>query len=104
VTEPAFVRELFHAWDRLRARNARRSSYDRHLAGQLFQAGTDLRLLLAAIRLATARLALRPADAPNLPAPRSLAYILPVVEELRRADPDYINYVLGDCPNFDGFE
>jgi len=68
---------------------------DRKLAAQLHRAGVDLDMIEAALLLATARRLCRPRDRPPLPPVRSLAYYMPVLEELlaQRLPPGYLNYL-----------
>ena len=55
---------------------------DRMLAAQLCQRGVSLTIIENALLLATARRVMRPADAPPLGPIRSLAYFLPVIDEV----------------------
>ena len=55
---------------------------DRLLAAQLHQRGVALHAVENALLLAAARRLLRPATAPPLASVRSLAYFLPVIEEV----------------------
>jgi hypothetical protein len=55
---------------------------DRTLAVQLYQRGIPLNTVENALVLAAVRRLIRPADAPPLAAVRSLAYFMPVIEEL----------------------
>lgn len=68
---------------------------DRMLAAQLYQRGLALQVIENALVLAATRRLIRPADAPPLGAIRSLAYFLPVVEEVLnlRVNPDYFDYL-----------
>ncbi len=68
---------------------------DRMLAAQLYQRGVSAAVIENALVLAAARRLARPAGAPPLGAIRSLAYFLPVVEEVRelRVSPDYFRYL-----------
>jgi len=68
---------------------------DRTLAAQLFQRGVSLQVIENALVLAAARRLLRPAEALPLNTVRSLAYFLPVIEEVRelRVSPDYYQYL-----------
>jgi len=68
---------------------------DRKLAAQLHRAGIDLDTIEAALLLATARRLCRPRDRPLLPPVRSLAYYMPVLDELlgQRLPPGYLNYL-----------
>jgi len=68
---------------------------DRTLAGQFQQQGVPLDLIEHAIALASLRRALRPASAAPLEPIRSLAYLRPLIKQLRRTgiDPSYRYYV-----------
>jgi hypothetical protein len=68
---------------------------DRLLAVQLHQRGVPLVVIENALTLAAARRLIRPANAPPLPTVRSLAYFLPVIEEVSslRVSPDYFQYL-----------
>jgi len=68
---------------------------DRVLATQLFQRGVSVSVIENAFVLAATRRLIRPADAPPLGTIRSLAYFLPVIEEVRelRVSPDYFQYL-----------
>jgi hypothetical protein len=61
---------------------------DRILAKQLFNQKTPLDIVRAAFILASSRRTFRPKNASPLEPIRSLAYFLPVVEELQRTPPD----------------
>ena len=73
----------------------RPSPADRRLAAELCRQGLAFDLLEGALLLAVARRNCRPPQAPPLPPIRSLAYFLPVLEELRQAPPhpDYLQYL-----------
>ena len=68
---------------------------DRTLAAQLFQRGVSLTVIENALVLAAARRLIRRADAPPLGTVRSLAYFLPVIEEVLelRVSPSYFEYL-----------
>ena len=75
---------------------ARRPSInDRRLANQLCNQRIAFDLIEAALLLAIARRNRRDPQAPPLPPIRSLAYFLPVIEELRLnpPHPDYLRYL-----------
>ena len=55
---------------------------DRLLAAELFQRGVSVAIIENALVLAAARRVMRPADSPPLGTIRSLAYFLPVIEEV----------------------
>ncbi len=68
---------------------------DRLLAAQLQERGVPLMAVENALVLAAARRMIRPTGAPPLGAIRSLAYFLPVIEEVLslRIGPDYFQYL-----------
>jgi hypothetical protein len=68
---------------------------DRLLAAQLYQRGVGASVTENAFVLAAARRLMRPADAPPLGPIRSLAYFLPVIEEVLglRVSTDYFHYL-----------
>jgi hypothetical protein len=68
---------------------------DRLLAVQLFQRGVPLSVIENAFVLAATRRLMRPVDAPPLGPIRSLAYFLPVIEEVLelRVSQDYFQYL-----------
>jgi hypothetical protein len=68
---------------------------DRMLAAQMHQRGVPLEVVENALVLAATRRLIRPPDAPPLGIIRSLAYFLPVIEEVLnlRISPDYFRYL-----------
>jgi hypothetical protein len=68
---------------------------DRMLAMQLYQRGVSAGVIENAFVLAAMRRLTRPADAPPLGTIRSLAYFMPVIEEVldMRVSPDYFQYL-----------
>ena len=68
---------------------------DRLLAAQLHQRGVPLAAVENALVLAAARRLIRPADSAPLGTIRSLAYFLPVIDEVLslRVNPDYFRYL-----------
>jgi hypothetical protein len=68
---------------------------DRLLAVQLYQRGLSITVIENALVLAATRRLMRPADAPPLGMIRSLAYFLPVIEEVLRlrVNPQYFDYL-----------
>ena len=68
---------------------------DRALAAQLYQRGVSVSVIENAFVLAAARRLMRPTDALPLGTIRSLAYFLPVIEEVleMRISPDYFQYL-----------
>jgi hypothetical protein len=73
----------------------RPSRSDRLLADQLFNRRISLEIIDAAFLLAFARRTLRDPQAPPLPPIRSLAYFLPLIDEVQRLPPDpaYLDYL-----------
>jgi hypothetical protein len=68
---------------------------DRMLAAQLYQRGLSVRVIENALVLAAARRLIRPTNVTPLGTIRSLAYFLPVIEEVleMRVSPDYFQYL-----------
>ena len=68
---------------------------DRLLAEQLYRRGLSVKVVENALVLATARRLMHSADAPPLGTIRSLAYFLPVIEEVLelRVSPEYFQYL-----------
>jgi len=68
---------------------------DRVLAAQLYQRGVSVNVIENAFVLAATRRLVRPAGAAALGTIRSLAYFLPVIEEVlgMRVSPDYFQYL-----------
>lgn len=70
---------------------------DRLLAAQLHERGVPIDAVENALTLAAARRIFRPEGAPTLGTVRSLAYFVPVIEEVLQlqAGPDYFRYLRG---------
>ena len=68
---------------------------DRLLAAQLYQRDLSVQVIENALVLAAVRRLIRSTDRPPLNAIRSLAYFLPVIEEVleSRVSPDYFQYL-----------
>jgi hypothetical protein len=89
VSRAAYVRAVLALYCGLPHTAARRPSpSDRRLAAQLFDQGVALATIEAAFLLAITRRSSHSQDLPPLPLVRSLAYFLPVIEELRLNPPD----------------
>lgn len=84
----SFVTRLLQCYVQLPHTPPRPSRYDRRLAERLFEQQASLETLMAAFILATSRRTFRQDNATPLEPIRSLAYFLPVVEELRRTPPN----------------
>ena len=68
---------------------------DRVLAAQLYQRGVSVIVIENAFVLAATRRLMRPTDAPPLGTIRSLAYFLPVIEEVLGlpVNPEYFQHI-----------
>jgi len=75
---------------------------DRLLAAQLYDRGVPLIAVQNALLLVVARRLCRPAAAPPLPSNRSLAYFLPVVEEVLglHVSQDYFHHLRNQIARF----
>jgi hypothetical protein len=73
---------------------------DRLLAAQLYERGVPVEVVENALTLAAARRLIRPAGAPPLGVVRSLAYFVPVIEEVLdlKAGQDYYRYLRSKLP------
>jgi hypothetical protein len=97
MSHDCYVRALLRLYSSLPQTALRRpSSADRRLAAQLFDRGIPMATVQTAFLLAVERRDARPPELPPLPPIRSLAYFLPVIEELQLypSDPEYLVYLL----------
>jgi hypothetical protein len=90
-----YIRQVLEAYRKTPGTMGTVRRVDRMLAAQLYQRGLSVRVIENALVLAAARRLIRPADAPSLVTIRSLAYFLPVIEEVLelRVGPDYFQYL-----------
>jgi hypothetical protein len=90
-----YIREVLEAYRKTPGTMGTIRPPDRMLAAQLYQRGVSLRVVENALLLAVARRTIRPAHAPPLGTIRSLAYFLPVIEEVigLGVNPDYFQYL-----------
>jgi len=91
-----YLRRLLDHYCGLPHTAARRASRnDRLLAGQLFRRRIPLDVIETAFLLAIARRTFRDPQAQPLPPIQSLAYFLPLIDEVLRQppDPDYLAYI-----------
>ena len=90
-----YVRQVLEAYRKTPGTMGTVRRPDRVLATQLFQRGVPVTVIENAFVLAATRRLTRSADAPPLGSIRSLAYFLPVIEEVRelRVSPDYFQYL-----------
>jgi hypothetical protein len=82
LSQQEYVRQLLKAYRETPGTTGKVHRADRQLATELYQRGVPLAVVENSLILATARRLLRPATAPPLATVRSLAYFLPVIEEV----------------------
>lgn len=89
-----YVRQVLEAYRNTPGTCGHLRRPDRLLAVLLYQRGIPLNKVENALVLATVRRLIRPADAPPLATVRSLAYFLPVIEEVLNMEvgEDYFQY------------
>jgi hypothetical protein len=90
-----YVRRVLEAYRQTPGTTGRVHPPDRRLAAQLHERGVPLETVQNALALAAARRLFRPPNAPPLTTVRSLAYFVPVIEEVLELtiSPDYFRYV-----------
>ena len=90
-----YIRQVLEAYRKTPGTMGTVRRADRLLAAQLYQRGLSVKVVENALVLAATRRLIRPADAPPLGTIRSLAYFLPVIEEVLelRVGPDYFAYL-----------
>lgn len=95
ISQEEYVRQVLEAYRRTPGTMGTVRRADRLLAAQLHQRGLSVRVIENALVLAATRRLIRPADAPPLGTIRSLAYFLPVIEEVleSRVSPNYFDYL-----------
>ena len=94
-TQEEYIRKVLEAYRKTPGTMGTVRRADRMLAAQLYQRGVAVAVIENAFVLAAARRLMRPVDAPPLGTIRSLAYFLPVIEEVldMRISPDYFQHV-----------
>jgi hypothetical protein len=94
-SQEEYVRHVLEAYRKTPGTTGTIRRADRLLAAQLYQRGLSLKVIENALVLAAIRRLVRPPDAPPLGTIRSLAYFLPVIEEVldQRVSPDYFDYL-----------
>ena len=95
TTQEEYVRRVLDAYRSTPGTSGTIRRADRLLATQLWERGVPLLVVENALILAVARRLLRPVDAIPLNTVRSLAYFVPVIEEVAelRVNPAYYNYL-----------
>jgi hypothetical protein len=90
-----YVRQVLEAYRKTPGTMGTVRRADRLLAAQLYQRGLSLKVIENALVLAATRRLIRPSEAPPLGPIRSLAYFLPVIEEVlaSRVSPEYFEYL-----------
>src|ERR1700693_2297494 len=94
-SQEEYIRQILEAYRQTPGTMGTVRRPDRVLAAQLYQRGVSASVIENAFVLAAARRLMRPTDAPPLGTIRSLAYFLPVIEEVltMRVSPDYFQHV-----------
>jgi len=95
LNQENYIRQVLEAYRNTPGTMGTVRRADRLLAAQLYQRGLSLKVIENALVLAATRRLIRPPDAPPLGTIRSLAYFLPVIEEVLdlRVSPDYFDYL-----------
>jgi hypothetical protein len=90
-----YIRQVLEAFRKTSGTVGTVRRADRMLAAQLYQRGVAVTVIENAFVLAAARRLMRPVDSPPLGTIRSLAYFLPVIEEVldMRVSPEYFQHV-----------
>jgi hypothetical protein len=95
ANQEEYIRQVLDAYRKTPGTMGTIRRPDRLLAAQLHQRGVPLTVIENALILAAARRLVRPAGAPPLGTIRSLAYFLPVIQEVLSSgvSPDYFRYL-----------
>lgn len=90
-----YVRQVLEAYRKTPGTMGTVRQPDRLLAAQLYQRGVALSVIENALLLAAVRRQIRPANTPPLGTIRSLAYFLPVINEVLeiKVSPGYFQYL-----------
>ena len=94
-SQEEYIRQILEAYRQTPGTMGTVRRPDRVVALQLYQRGISVSVIENAFVLAATRRLMRPADAPPLGSIRSLAYFLPVIEEVPglRVNTDYFPYL-----------
>ena len=94
-SQKEFIRRVLEAYRKTPGTLGTVRRPDRVLAAQLYQRGISVSVIENAFVLAATRRLMRPADALPLSTIRSLAYFLPVIEEVLglHVSPEYFQYL-----------
>jgi hypothetical protein len=90
-----YVRQVLEAYRQTPGTMGTLRQPDRLLAAQLYERGVSVSVIQNALILAAVRRLIRPANTPPLGTIRSLAYFLPVIEEVLdlKVSPGYFQYL-----------
>jgi hypothetical protein len=90
-----YIRQVLEAYRKTPGTTGAVRRPDRMMAAQLYQRRVPVTVIENGLVLAAARRLIRPPDAMPLGTVRSLAYFLPVIEEVLelRISPDYFQYL-----------
>ena len=90
-----YIRQVLEAYRKTPGTMGTARRADRTVAAQLYRRGLSVEVIENALVLAATRRMIRPTEAPPLGTIRSLAYFLPVIEEVLklRVSPDYFQYL-----------
>jgi hypothetical protein len=95
LSQEEYLRQVLEAYRKTPGTTGTVRRADRLLATQLYQRGLSLKIIENALVLAATRRLIRPPGAPPLGTIQSLAYFLPIIEEVieLRVSPDYFDYL-----------
>jgi len=95
LSHEEYVRQVLEAYRKTPGTMGTVRRADRLLAAQLYERGISVSVIENAFVLAATRRLVRPTDASPLGTVRSLAYFLPVIEEVLdlRVSPDYFQHL-----------
>ena len=95
LSQEEYLRQVLEAYRKTPGTMGTVRRADRLLAAQLYERGLSVKVIENALVLAATRRLIRPTDRPPLGTIRSLAYFLPVIEEVLelRVSPDYFEYL-----------
>lgn len=95
LSQEEYIRHVLEAYRKTPGTMGTVRRADRTLAAQLYQRGLSVKVIENALVLAATRRLIRPAGAPPLGTIRSLAYFLPVIQEVLelRVNSEYFEYL-----------
>ena len=90
-----YIRRVLEAYRKTPGTMGTARRADGTVAAQLYQRGLSVKVIENALALGATRRMIRPTEAPPLGTIRSLAYFLPVIDEVLelRVSPDYFQYL-----------